>query len=152
MYQPRGVGWGERCEVVFKREGIYVYLWQIRVEVWQKTTKFYKAIILQLKNKLKNKYKFIFLWIRGSASSHGMVKLWFLLEASGRICFLAFSCCGPSSTWELYHCISCLHLNNPGASPHLRAYFKQNFKCFMSWKVTYSQVLGERCGNFGGRC
>ena len=30
---------------------MYVYLWLIHVEVWQKTTKFYKAIILQLKNK-----------------------------------------------------------------------------------------------------
>ena len=35
----------------FKREGIYVYLGLIHVEVWQKTTKFCKAIILQLKNK-----------------------------------------------------------------------------------------------------
>jgi len=33
----------------FKREGIYVYLWLTHVEVWQKTTKIYKAIILQLK-------------------------------------------------------------------------------------------------------
>ena len=31
----------------FKREGIYVYLWLIHVEVYQKTTKFCKAIILQ---------------------------------------------------------------------------------------------------------
>ena len=45
LYQPRGVGWGGR----FKREGIYVYLWLIHVEAWQKTTKFCKAIILQLK-------------------------------------------------------------------------------------------------------
>ena len=36
----------------FKKEGIYVYLWLIHVDVWQKTTKFCKAIILQLKNKL----------------------------------------------------------------------------------------------------
>ena len=36
----------------FKGEGMYVYLWLINVEVWQKITKFYKAIILQLKNKL----------------------------------------------------------------------------------------------------
>ena len=35
-----------------QREGIYAYLWLTHVEVWQKTTKFYKAIILQLKNKL----------------------------------------------------------------------------------------------------
>ena len=32
----------------FKREGTYVYLWLIHVEVWQKTTEFCKAIILQL--------------------------------------------------------------------------------------------------------
>ena len=33
----------------FKREETYVYLWLIHVDVWQKPTKFYKAIILQLK-------------------------------------------------------------------------------------------------------
>ena len=47
LLQPRGVGWGGR----FKREGTYIYLWQIHVDVWQKLTKFCKAIILQLKNK-----------------------------------------------------------------------------------------------------
>ena len=35
----------------FKGEGTYVYLWLIYVDIWQKTTKFWKAIILQLKNK-----------------------------------------------------------------------------------------------------
>jgi len=35
----------------FKKKGIYVYLWLIHVEVWQKTAKFCKAIILQLKKK-----------------------------------------------------------------------------------------------------
>ena len=42
-----GMGWemGGR----FKRDGVYVYLWLIHVEVSQKTTKFCKAIILQLK-------------------------------------------------------------------------------------------------------
>ena len=34
-----------------KREGRYVYLWLIHVGNGQKTTKFCKAIILQLKNK-----------------------------------------------------------------------------------------------------
>ena len=33
------------------REGTYVYLWLIQVDVWQKPTQFCKAIILQLKNK-----------------------------------------------------------------------------------------------------
>ena len=45
-------GWevGER----FKREGAYVYLWLIHVDVWQKPTQCCKAIILQVKiNKLK---------------------------------------------------------------------------------------------------
>ena len=42
---------GER----FKRKGIYVYLWLIHVEIWQKITKFCKAIILQLKKKKKKK-------------------------------------------------------------------------------------------------
>ena len=37
-------------------EGIYVYLCLIRVEVWQKTTKFCKAIILQLKKNEKKKH------------------------------------------------------------------------------------------------
>ena len=39
----------------FKREGIYIYiyLWLIHVEVWQKTTEFCKAIILQLKKQNK---------------------------------------------------------------------------------------------------
>ena len=40
---------GQEMEGRFKKEGIYVYLWLIHVEVWQKTTKFCKAIILQLK-------------------------------------------------------------------------------------------------------
>ena len=35
---------------------MYVYLWLIRVDVWQKPTQYYKAIIFQLKiNKLKEK-------------------------------------------------------------------------------------------------
>ena len=43
-------GMGTEMGGRFKREGIYVYLWLIHVDVWQKTTKFCKAIILQLKN------------------------------------------------------------------------------------------------------
>ena len=33
----------------FKREETYVDLWLIHVDVWQKPTQYYKAIILQLK-------------------------------------------------------------------------------------------------------
>ena len=46
-----GGGMGRELVGTFKREGIYVYLWLIQVEVWQKTTKFCKAIILQKKEK-----------------------------------------------------------------------------------------------------
>ena len=45
--------WGGRMERdmkgKFRREGRYVYLWLIHVEVWHRTAKFYKAIIFQLK-------------------------------------------------------------------------------------------------------
>ena len=37
----------------FKREGTYVYLWLMHVDVWQKPTQYYKAITLQLKTNLK---------------------------------------------------------------------------------------------------
>ena len=46
-----GVGGGGR----FKGGGIYVYLWLIHVDAWQKPTHYCKAIILQLKI---NKFKF----------------------------------------------------------------------------------------------
>ena len=47
LWQPRRVRWemGRRL----KREGTYVYLWLIHVDVWQKPTQYCKAIILQLK-------------------------------------------------------------------------------------------------------
>ena len=45
----------------FKREGTYVNLWMIHVDVWQKPTQYCKAIILRLKTKKKKvelkKYK-----------------------------------------------------------------------------------------------
>ena len=44
-------GMGREMGGRFRREGPYVHLRLIHVEVWQKTTKFCKAIILQLKNK-----------------------------------------------------------------------------------------------------
>ena len=47
LTQRGGMGWemGGR----FKREGTYIYLWLIHVDVWQKWTQYCKAIILQLK-------------------------------------------------------------------------------------------------------
>ena len=41
----------------FKREGTYVYLWLIHVDVWQKPKQYYKAIILQLRINNNNKKK-----------------------------------------------------------------------------------------------
>ena len=35
----------------FRREGTYVYLWLIHVDVWQRPKKYYKVITLQLKKK-----------------------------------------------------------------------------------------------------
>ena len=49
-----GLDVGERLQ----REGTYVCLWLIHVDVWQEPTQFCKAIILQLKiNKFKNDNK-----------------------------------------------------------------------------------------------
>ena len=50
-------GWdGEGDGGRFMREGTWVYLWLILVDVWQKTTKLCTAIILQLiKNKMNQK-------------------------------------------------------------------------------------------------
>ena len=41
-----GKGW--EMGVRFKREGTYVYLWLIHIDVWQKPTQYCKAIIFQL--------------------------------------------------------------------------------------------------------
>ena len=50
LYINLGRGIGKEMGGRFNREGIYVHLWLIDVKVWQKTAKFCKAIILQLKN------------------------------------------------------------------------------------------------------
>ena len=39
----------------FKKEGTYVYLWLIHVDIWQKPTQYYKTIILQLKINLEDR-------------------------------------------------------------------------------------------------
>jgi len=49
--QRAGMGWEVRGS--FKREGTYIYLWLIPVDIWQKPTQYCKAIIRQLKNKFK---------------------------------------------------------------------------------------------------
>ena len=41
----------------FKREGTYVYVRLIHVDVWQKLSQYCKVIILQLKIKVKEKKK-----------------------------------------------------------------------------------------------
>ena len=49
-------GRGDRgCADRFKREGTYIYLWLIYVVVWQKSTQYCKAIILQLKINFKKR-------------------------------------------------------------------------------------------------
>ena len=46
LWQPRGVAG------IFKREGTYIPLWLIHSDVWQKSSQYCKAIILQLKIKI----------------------------------------------------------------------------------------------------
>ena len=46
-WDGKGDGIGKEMGWKFKREGMYVQLWLVHVEVRQKTTKFCKAIILQ---------------------------------------------------------------------------------------------------------
>ena len=54
-------------EGMFKREGAYVYLWLIHVDVWQKPTQNCKAIMLQLKiNEIKKKTNLNLSMKRGS--------------------------------------------------------------------------------------
>jgi len=43
------MGWEEGGK--FKREGTYVYPWQIHVDVWQKPMQYCEAIVFQLKIK-----------------------------------------------------------------------------------------------------
>ena len=48
-------GWdGRKMGRKFRRERMYVYLWLIHLDIWQKLTQYCEAIILQLK-KLQNK-------------------------------------------------------------------------------------------------
>ena len=52
-------GWGgEEDGRKIQREGTWVYLWLILADVWQKTTKFCKAITFQLKKKITETFLF----------------------------------------------------------------------------------------------
>ena len=60
---------------VFKREGAYVYLWRIHVDVWQKPLQYYKVIILQFKikdckKKKRQLWSFFHLLIFGSIPNY----------------------------------------------------------------------------------
>ena len=72
---------GER----FQREETYVHLWLIHVDVWHKTTKFCKAIMLQLKKKKRQSHYFankgLYSQIFGFSSSH--VRMWELDQKEG---------------------------------------------------------------------
>ena len=51
FFHTKGVGWGGRREA--QEGGEYVHIWLIHVILQHKITKHCKAIILQIKNKLK---------------------------------------------------------------------------------------------------
>ena len=52
----------------FRSEEIYIYLWLIHVDVWQKPTQYCKAIILQL-NKFKKRISVNITWLQQVAKS-----------------------------------------------------------------------------------
>ena len=44
---------------MFNREGIYLYLWLIHVDIWKKSTEYLESNYPPIKNKLKTKTKFL---------------------------------------------------------------------------------------------
>ena len=91
----------------FKREGIYVHLWLIHVEVWQKTTQFCKAVILQ-KKKLKKGgmlaqlcLTLFYPWSSLGSSACGILQAR-ILE------WVAISYCRGSSQPRNRTCLSCI--------------------------------------------
>ena len=48
----------------FKREGTYVYLWLIHVNVWQKLSQYCKVIILQLKLNKYTEYQVSYVFLK----------------------------------------------------------------------------------------
>ena len=52
LYDHLGGGMGWEVGGRFQGDGMYVYLWLIHADVWQKPTQYCKAIILQLKIKI----------------------------------------------------------------------------------------------------
>ena len=49
----------------FEREGTYVYLWLIHVDVWQKPAQYCKSIILQLKTNFNKEMRFVLPEVEG---------------------------------------------------------------------------------------
>ena len=61
----------------FKREGTYVYLWLIYVDVWQKPTHYCEAIIFQLKiNKYEKEQKILKNRTKARAHTHTKYANW----------------------------------------------------------------------------
>ena len=102
----------------FKRKGIYVYLWLIHVEVWQKTTKFYKAIQFSL---FSHSVMSDSLWLHGlqharpacpsltpgAYSNSCPLSRWYHPTISSSVvpfssCFQSFSASGSSQMTQLF--------------------------------------------------
>ena len=97
-----GRGTGERSG----REGTWVCLWLILVDIWQKTTKFCKAIILQLK---KNFFKLIVILPKACCRSLPY-KQYVEGAASYLLCTIVPFNFYQSEMWRLAsHCSSGLH-------------------------------------------
>ena len=96
----------------------YVYLWLIHVDVWQKPTQFCKAIILQWKNKIKNKVK------KNSPQKNNKKRNYLLLsEFEHRT-----SSRRHSDTWEIHHYFS-------SSMPSTYIYIKVSCSSIAFWKL-----------------
>ena len=69
-----------KVQVCFKDSGWYVYLWLTHADVWQKTTKLCKAIILQLKKKMGAG------WPRAPREDHTPCCCYYADTHPGRVC------------------------------------------------------------------
>ena len=115
LWQPRGVGWGRRWEGG-SRGKRHVYLWLIHIDVWQKPTKYCKAIIIQLKINKKETILYAF-----TIETYNSILYWLFsclscplnhefLEGQDDRSFtsLSFTTSGEAihqACWEFYHII-----------------------------------------------
>ena len=123
----------------FKREGMCVYLWLIHVEVWQKTAKFCKAIILQLKKLIKKVIVILYIPISNTKNSFssrnpGLAGYVFWYSQNGRYC--------TSMCWNS-NCPFCNVHSFNAASFYGVSFFEINL--FFNWRIIALQIFLVFC-------